>query len=279
MDISRSHAVDIFKKHSGLWYEWAQKFPIAVYKDILLFHEFAHSIVELAHQWHDQQELINTIQERSDMSHLKNYDNERFGPFIELTERCKIAQSDIKSFLQSALLDTTTITYQTYDELSVYSSGYWSSIAMIVCQIIGCAPPWYPYIKAIGEWLRIIHMITNNTTIQNYIPAQDLIMFHVEKNDFDHCRMTHRINDSMKKLVEHYITQYETLCLYGIKWVTYINPAWRDWALQIIRDYEEYVELIKKYDYNIFHPCFRPSFGKQMIWYLLYWISYFRWKK
>jgi hypothetical protein len=76
MNINRSRAVDSFKQYGGFWYQSAQKLPIDVYKDIILFHEFIEIIFQLAQQHtHAQHHLIELVQDRYNHYQHQDYDH------------------------------------------------------------------------------------------------------------------------------------------------------------------------------------------------------------
>lgn len=280
MNIVWSHAVDVFKTKGQLWYEWAQKFPIDIYKDILLLHEFTQRIKDISTQYHWQEKIKSIILDWEQVYHVKDYENTEYWPIVEMMIRRMISYNHMKAFFQSILLDTTNITYQTYDELKVYIYGTAEAIWLMMCQIIGTAPPWYSHAQAIWEWLRLIHMILSLTSQSHqYIPQTDFITYKVSESDFTRARLTRRINDQIRSLIKHYIDQHELLCTYGIEWISYLNPSSRAWVLMIMSTYEELVVLIKKHNYNIFHPRFNRTLWWKIIWYLLYCISYLLWKK
>jgi len=57
-----------------------------------------------------------------------------------MTYRRKINPDNMKAFLQSMLLNTSSITYETYDELKVYIYGAAEAVSVMMAHIIGCAP-------------------------------------------------------------------------------------------------------------------------------------------
>jgi hypothetical protein len=91
MNINRSRAVDSFKQHGHLWYHGAQKLPIDIYKDIVLFFEFVERISDLVQTHrHVQEKLDNIIQEWYQAYHDQNFDHPDYGGFVEMLYRRKI---------------------------------------------------------------------------------------------------------------------------------------------------------------------------------------------
>jgi phytoene/squalene synthetase len=124
MNISRSHAVDTFRHYGRFWYKSAQKLPIDVYKDIILFYEFIEHILKTSQQHRNNKEqLIIIIQSWHEAYHSHNINHPDYGPCIEMMYRHRIDVDHMKAFLQSMLLHTIHIDYQDEDQIQAYIYG------------------------------------------------------------------------------------------------------------------------------------------------------------
>jgi len=283
MNINRSAAVDLFKQHGRFRYYGAQKLPIDAYKDIILLHEFAHHVMVLSHQWaHGQKQITHITQTRYQAYHDKNTEHPQYGWLIEMMYRRKITPEQIKNFLQSALLNTTNITYQTYDELKVYINGVAEWIGMIVADIIGCAPPCHPHAQALGEWIWLMHLLLDldkNHDMHLYLPQADMHKFGISREDITYARYSGVPCQWIRDMVKHYIDEHEELSTYAVWWIWYLNKTWHLGVAELVKFYENYVVIIQSYDYNVFHPRFSVGVISKIMWYCTYRLYSLIWPK
>ncbi len=283
MNISRSRAVDSFKEYGIFWYHSAQRLPIDIYKDIILFHEFVENVKQLVHTHRrTQSHLITIVQERHEAYQTQNYDHPLYGGFIDVMIRRKIGSDYVKSFLQAMLLNTTHISYQTEDELEAYIHGTSEVVWLMVSEIIGCAPSWYPHVQSLSEWIWFIHMILDLSTDwpseKHYIPQVVLDKHHVSSQDIMLAIHSYRPNDAVRNLIKYYVDLHESMWAYAIKWIWYLNKAWHEWVLLMLNDYEHLVDVIKRHDYNVFHPRFRIGLWHTIVGRIIYWFWMAAWR-
>jgi len=285
MNIDRWHAVEIFKQYGGSWYAWAQKFPIDIYKDSILLYEFVNSITLLAnhHLPENLNELKSTVRERNIAYRRKDIEHVEYGWIIEMTYRRKINPDNMKAFLQSMLLNTSSITYETYDELKVYIYGAAEAVSVMMAHIIGCAPQWFTHAQSVAEAIWLIQMLytmwRDNHHGYCYLPYADMQRFGITRQDITQSYRTHMLTSGLYQLIRQYVDQYVTLMEYGLQWITYINPAAREWVLLAIKEHQDLVNKLISLDYNIFHPKFTKGLWSKMISYSIYLIAKLTWKK
>ncbi len=275
MNISRSRAVDNFKKYGIFWYYSAQKLPIDIYKDIILFHEFIENIEQLIHtHYHTQSHLITIVQDRHEAYKSQNYDHPIYGGFIEVMIRRRIGAEYVKSFLQSMLLHTTHIDYQDEDQIEAYIYGSAESLWIMISEIVGCAPAGQSHVKSLSEWIWFVHMLLDlphdRHDGKQYIPRSTLTKYQVSPEDISKAIRTGRPSEPVRVLIKHYVDLHESMWAYAIKWLWYLNNNWHEALLLMLSDYEQIVDIIKRYNYNIFHPRFNTTIGGKIWWYLMY---------
>ena len=283
MNISRSRAVDTFKKYGIFWYHGAQKLPIDVYKDIILFHEFVENIAQIINTDYDNKEkLIVIVQEWHEAYISHNINHPMYGWFIEVMIRRRIWAEYIKAFLQSMLVNTTHISYKTQDEFEVYIYGACKAIWLVVSEIIGCAPAWQTYVHSLSEWLWLVHMLLDlhrdRASWKYYIPQVILDQHGVSSQDIMFAIHSYKPNDALYHLIKYYVDLHETLLTYAIKWMWYLNKQWHEWVLIMLSDYENVINTIKHYDYNVFHPRFRIGLWHSTLGRVIYWFWLLIWR-
>lgn len=285
MNIDRWHAVDIFKQYWGSRYAWAQKFPIDIYKDSILLYEFTNTIVLLVndHQTVNRDQLKLIIRERNKVYRSRDYNHIQYGWLVEMMYRRKINPKSMKAFLQSMLLNTTNINYDTYDELKVYIYGSAESVAMMMCSILGSAPPWFAHSQAIAEAIWLIQMLytmwRDNHFGYCYVPYDHMQRFGITRQDIAQSYRTHLLTSGMYELIKYYVDQYVLLMQYGLQWVWYINSSTRDGIMIAIKEHEDLVTKLISLDYNIFHPKFTKWVVSKIMSYSIYLLARITWKK
>lgn len=283
MNINWSRAVDIFKQYGQLWYHGAQKFPIDAYKDVILLHEFVIKTTQLAHAGsRAQSHLKQQIEQWNQAYRAKNFDDPIYGWLIEMMYRRKIGQDYVKAMYQSVLLNTTSIWYANYDELKVYIYGVAEAVGIMIAEIVWCAPPWIIHAQALWEWLRLTHMVMDLKSDyrhgHRYIPQSDMDHYQITDQDIAAAVRTWVASQWLRDCIKHYIELHESLCAYALQGIGYINSSWHIGIAQTIKDYEQLVLSIEKYNYNVFHPRFAHGLLNKLVWYPLYRFSCLLWK-
>lgn len=284
MNINRSHAVNSFRQYGHLWYHGAQTLPIDIYKDIIIFHEFIQHATHLAHHSSSQAQaqLIELIQQRDQAYRTQDYDDPDYGWLIEMMYRRRLSNQYIKSFLQSMLLNTTTISYLNEDEQKVYVYGAAEMIGLSVCEIVGCAPSGHAHAQSLAVWLRIIHMLldlhSDWSRDHHYVPQSILDQYHVNRDDITKSYTTHTIHPPLQDLIKHYVDEHDQLCTHALTWLWYLNPLARPWLLLLLSAYEDIVKSIKHHQYNIFHPHFTHGLIAKITAYIIYRFSRLLWR-
>lgn len=281
MSINWSHAVDLFKKYGKFWYYGAQKLPIDAYKDVILLHEFVHEIVDLGHQWKTGRAKLSILaQQRHKAYYSKNHREQYVKPIVEMMYRRNITEEPIKNLLQSALLNTSRISYRNYDELKVYISGIAEWVSAMVADIIGCAPPWNPHAQALGESIRLVHLLLDlHKDNAFYLPNTDMKRFTVTAADINHAIRTRHPSQWVRDLVKYYLDEHKELATYAIQWIKYLNVEGHLGVAELIDFYESLVITIKKHNYNVFHPRFAIGAINKIKRYLAYGLYYVIWTK